>query len=89
MSDTAVKKDELKRNVSGFNAYTMVVGNSPLAPAYSLSLRLFLMPQAVPATLGLLSWVIGLLFRPLRRTDHSRDRFRCPINGNRRPDDLH
>lgn len=57
MSDTAVKKDELKRNVSGFNAYTMVVGTI-------IGTGIFFKPQAIfnatgTATLGLLSWVIG------------------------------
>ena len=50
-------KDDLKRNVSGFNAYTMVVGTI-------IGTGIFFKPQAVfsatgTASLGLIVWVIG------------------------------
>ena len=52
-----VVKDGLKRNVSGFNAYTMVVGTI-------IGTGIFFKPQAIfsatgTASLGLISWVIG------------------------------
>lgn len=60
MSNAAITlktKDKLKRNVSGFNAYTMVVGTI-------IGTGIFFKPQAVfkatgSATLGLAAWVIG------------------------------
>lgn len=56
-NETLQTKDDLQRNVSGFNAYTMVVGTI-------IGTGIFFKPQAIfsatgTATLGLLSWVIG------------------------------
>jgi len=52
-----VQNNGLKRNVSGFNAYTMVVGTI-------IGTGIFFKPQAIfsatgTASLGLISWIIG------------------------------